>query len=146
MTAIQAASVNFKGMADGTLRLWVDFEPADRDAAFKAFCSPGTPLAIARLKTAPELAASEAKKGGALSKLAGQWCATSEFQNFMKEHFPGCHGGSGSSAEDRAAQGVRLVCGISSRAELDHNETARHLFNSHIRLPFQAVLESPPNT
>jgi hypothetical protein len=35
-----------------------------------------------------------------------------------------------------AAQYVRDVCGITSRAELDHNAAAAALFHTAIRIPF----------
>ncbi|QKQ51049.1 hypothetical protein [Achromobacter denitrificans] len=42
------------------------------------------------------------------------------------------------SASQHAAQYVRDMCGIASRAELDHNATAAGVFHTAIRKPFLA--------
>ncbi|MHC0506381.1 hypothetical protein [Achromobacter aegrifaciens] len=42
------------------------------------------------------------------------------------------------TAKQHAAQFVRDVCGITSRAELDHNARAATLFYEAIRKPFVA--------
>ncbi|PND31577.1 hypothetical protein C1I89_22325 [Achromobacter pulmonis] len=44
----------------------------------------------------------------------------------------------GVSPSQHAAQYVRDMCGIASRAELDHNATAAGLFHTAIRRPFLA--------
>lgn len=46
---IAGATVQAKTMADDTLRLTIDIEPRHAQAAFAAFGSRGTPIAIARL-------------------------------------------------------------------------------------------------
>ena len=40
------------------------------------------------------------------------------------------------SASQQAAQFVRDACGITSRAELDHNAQAAALFHEAVRKPF----------
>jgi len=50
MTIIEAASVNVKTLADGTLRVSMDVEPRHAQAAFALFGAPGTPMALAALK------------------------------------------------------------------------------------------------
>jgi hypothetical protein len=42
----------------------------------------------------------------------------------------------GVSAQQHAAQFVRGVCGITSRADLDHNPEASTLFHTAVRVPF----------
>ncbi|AVJ30179.1 hypothetical protein CLM73_25470 [Achromobacter spanius] len=42
----------------------------------------------------------------------------------------------GVSASQHAAQYVRDVCGITSRAQLDHNAKAASLFHEAVRKPF----------
>ena len=49
MSAIPCSSVSLKTMADGTLRISFDFEPANAQDAFRLFAAPGTPAAIALL-------------------------------------------------------------------------------------------------
>ncbi|WP_192579558.1 hypothetical protein [Achromobacter xylosoxidans] len=44
---------------------------------------------------------------------------------------------SGVSGEQHAAQYVRDMCGVTSRAELDHNARAETLFHATIRRPFR---------
>jgi hypothetical protein len=50
MSAIEATFVKVAGtLADGTLRLVVDVEPRNAQAAFALFNSPGTAMALAAL-------------------------------------------------------------------------------------------------
>ena len=89
----------------------------------KAFGTPnpatGVPVAIARLdpNATPE------RKGGKLAQKAGILCAEGGFRAFLNE----VHGYQTSSADD-AAEAVRELCGVSSRAELDHNQEAARFF------------------
>lgn len=51
MSVIEATFVKVAGtLADGTLRLVVDVEPRNAQAAFALFNSPGTAMALAALK------------------------------------------------------------------------------------------------
>ena len=82
MRAIEAASVNVRTMIDGTLRLTVDIEPRHAIAAFTLFGAPGTPLALAALRTQPEKL--EKPKG---PPLHSQWlamrCDERDFQRWV---------------------------------------------------------------
>ena len=81
--------------------------------------------------TAPE---PETPKGGMLAKLAGMLCDQPEFWAFLNR----CNANGGQviqNAED-AANFVREVCGVASRAELDHNHYAAERFHMEIRLPY----------
>lgn len=82
----------------------------------------------------PEPAAPETPKGGMLAKLAGMLCDQPEFRAFLNRS-PVSGGQVIQSAED-AANLVRKVCGVASRAELDHNEKAAQIFHQAIRLPY----------
>ncbi|AZY48839.1 hypothetical protein D0839_17125 [Bordetella avium] len=64
-------------------------------------------------------------KGGPLARLAGQLCARRDFQVFCCARTP-----------DEAAAFIRHVCGVQSRADLDHNTQARDRFHTLIRRPF----------
>lgn len=66
-------------------------------------------------------------KGGVLSRDAALICANVDFQNFVADKAPGLHMESESDLQAAAAY-VRLICRITSRAELDHSPTARQLF------------------
>lgn len=129
MTVIEASAVRVQTMADGTLRLVVDIQPTNAQSAFRMFGSPGTPVALARLKTKPEQHASEAPKGGPLARLAGQWCQLPTFWAWA-----------GVADAEAAAAYIREACGVQSRALLDHNadaaasfHTIREAFAEHLK-------------
>ncbi|MBB3004390.1 hypothetical protein FHX57_006772 [Paraburkholderia tropica] len=73
----------------------------------------------------------EAAKGGALAKLAAQFCADEQFWRFIGETF-----GDEVHDSDQCALWVRCQCEIKSRAELDSNEGAADYFHTHIRKPW----------
>jgi len=141
MSVIEGASVSVKTMADGTLRLTVDIEPRNAQAAFALFGAPGRAVALAALKDGAGAVqepvtgnpVTEAPKGGEWAKLAGMWCADPDFWAFLNQTFPD---DSRVANADDAALAVRVYCGIDSRAELDHDAAALHLFKTHFRLPF----------
>lgn len=138
MSVIEGASVSVKTMADGTLRLTVDIEPRNAQAAFALFGAPGRALALAALKDGagavqePEAGnpAAEKPKGGEWAKLAGMWCNDPDFRMWAKVGNP-----------DAAAKYIRDTCGISSRADLDHDMEALSAFNAGIRHPFMKWMQ-----
>jgi len=135
MTAIIASTVGVKTMADNSLRLTIDIEPRYANEAFILFGKRGSACAIARLtnEAAVEEMRSEPKekpKGGALAKLAGQLCQQEAFQIWMCVH-----------DANEAADSIRSMCGIESRAELDHNEAAANLFHQKIRIPYSELMQ-----
>lgn len=70
------------------------------------------------------------KKGGPLSQSAAMLCDTGEFRVFLLERIIGLPEGTlGVSPEPDWAGIVRRYCGVTSRAELDHNEQAAKLFH-----------------
>lgn len=70
------------------------------------------------------------RRGGELARLAGQLCQNPEFQAFVPECADGL------SVEENAAAWIRKVCGVTSRAELDHNPEAAARFHELVRKPF----------
>ncbi len=137
MSVIEAASVGVKTMADGTLRLTVDIEPRNAQAAFALFGAPGTPMALAALKTQAE-AKEEKPKGGLLSQWAAMRCAEPEFQRWLKDtHTHAWESAPGATPAEKAAGAVRGLCSIDSRAELDSNEQAAQTFHRIVRGPWQ---------
>lgn len=138
MSVIAGTSVSVKTMADGTLRLTIDIEPTDAQAAFALFGAPGRSVALAALVDGhaaikePDPAA-EKPKGGALAKLSGIWCGDGHFQAWLWIRFPKY--GDISNAT-QAADVVRIVCGVDSRAELDSNKLAAAIFEERIRRPY----------
>jgi hypothetical protein len=140
-------------LADGTLRVKIDIEPADAEAAFKILGMPGSPIAIARLETGTATVAPTAEatptaepethhppKGGPLAKLAGQLCQQSVFRAWLWNAFPSAfeaamaesHG----NKEEAAAIVIRSLCGVESRAEIDSNHEASTRFHRLIRIPY----------
>jgi len=74
------------------------------------------------------------RKGAALSRAAAMMCNGATFQRWVVSRVGAAP--EGVSAQQHAAQYVRDVCGIISRAELDHNAAAAALFHTAIRIPF----------
>lgn len=67
----------------------------------------------------------EQAKGGELAKLAGMFCQSVHFWEFCR-----C------DDADEARDWILRVCGIQSRRDLDHNQTAAKLFHERIRKPY----------
>lgn len=142
MSAIPCSSVSMRTMADGTLRLSIDIEPANAQDAFRLFAAPGTPAAIAALQVGymskkdekldtpdehvqkPNETIHE-PKGGALAKLAGMWCADKTFCSWL-----------GQPTEADATKALYDLCNIMSRRQLDHDSVAADRFNERIRGPY----------
>jgi hypothetical protein len=74
---------------------------------------------------------SQRPKGGELAKLAGIWSDEQAFWEWVEaiQENP-CHN------SNHAAAFIRAVCGVSSRAWLDHDAAARARFDQHIRKPY----------
>lgn len=137
---IEGASVSVKTMADGTLRLAIDIEPRNAQAAFMLFGAPGRAVALAALKDGAGAVQEPAPaKGGEWAKLAGMWCADPDFWAFLNQTYP-----KDDPVENaqHAAMAVRVYSGIESRAELDHNPDALHLFNQKVRFPFMKWMQA----
>jgi hypothetical protein len=137
-------------LADGTLRVKIDIEPADAEAAFKILGMPGSPIAIARLETGtatatPTVEATQPEdhhqpKGGPLAKLAGQLCHQAAFCEWLCDAFPSAFQAavaeSSGNKEEAAAIVIRKLCGVESRAEIDSNQEASTRFHRLIRIPY----------
>lgn len=147
MSVIEAAAMRCRTMADGSLRIECEVEPRHAQAAFALFGAPGTPMALAALKAAthePEKA--DKPKGGLLSQWAAMRCDEAEFQDWLREHFNthwwsalrrvGADDGKVKTA-DVAAECVRRVCGVKSRAEFDTDPRAAARFDQYVRHPWQ---------
>lgn len=135
MSVIEAAAVSVKTMADNTLRLTVDIEPRHAKAAFALFGERGTAVALAALKAAPEPETQpEALKGGELSKWAALRCQDPAFRAWLRNQGPARQDW---NTTDGAADTIRAICHITSRAELDHNKAAASIFNERIRNAWQ---------
>lgn len=139
MSAIPAASVSLKTMADGTLRMTFDIEPAHAKDAFSLFAAPGTPVAIAALQVG-YAAAKEPEQKEPLGPLA-KWlvirCGEPEFWRWLEaevtDGFPVVN-------EKDAGKAVKQLLGVESRREADENEQAENRCHKWIREPYQKWL------
>lgn len=78
--------------------------------------------------------ASEGRKGAALSRTAAMMCNGAKFQRWVESRIGAAP--RGVSPSQYAAQFVRDMCGVTSRAELDHSAKAAGLFHEAVRKPF----------
>lgn len=78
--------------------------------------------------------ASVERKGAALSRTAAMMCSGAAFQRWVVSRVGAAP--EGVPPSQHAARYVRDMCGVTSRAELDHNATAAGLFHTVIRKPF----------
>jgi endogenous inhibitor of DNA gyrase (YacG/DUF329 family) len=134
MSAIEASTVRIATMADSTLRLTLDIEPRFAQSAFALFGMAGTPVALAALQVATS--EPEAPKGGELAKWCAIRCQEPDFQQWLNDEFRIAarhHAGQHISLDESAAQIIRTVLGIKSRAEIDTDPDVREAFNSLIR-------------
>lgn len=141
MSIIAAAAMRVRTMADGSLRVEVQVEPADAQAAFALFGRPGAPMALAALhdgyaKASDAPAAPEPAppaKRAASPKPIAQWlammCKRPEFQRWM------C--GPDDASEANAAQMCRTACGVESRGDIDGSAVAEKTFREQIQHPWQ---------
>lgn len=89
-------------------------------------------------------------KGPGLTRLAAMWCDQEQFQAWAKKTFPNAWATAeattmfGKPAEI-AAEVVRAICAVKSRAELDTNQAAQRIFHERIRLPYSATLQPEAN-
>lgn len=74
------------------------------------------------------------RKGAALSRAAAMMCNGAKFQRWVVSRIGAAP--NGVSASQHAAQFVRDVCGVTSRAQLDYDATAAALFHEAVRKPF----------
>lgn len=151
MTVIEASSVRVRTMADGTLRAELDFQPTHAAAAFRLLGSPGQPVAVAALKTKaqqeaeakPEKpdtpAADDRPKGGVWSQWLAIRCGEPEFQEWLAAREPEIWWGLAKkhpSETERAAELVRMLCIVKSRADIDNDPEAQARFQERIRGPW----------
>lgn len=153
ISALQAASAGVKDMADGSLRITIEFEPRYAKDAFALFGARGTQLAVAALRDGsfleqtPVQAAPVADMGNPITRprmgdacyRTVMWCADGLFWAFLNDRY--ARDGSVTDAKE-AADVVRRVCGITSRKELDTNNDANKAWHRLIREPYRLYLES----
>lgn len=140
MSAIPAASVSLKTMADGTLRVSFDIEPNQAQDAFRLFAAPGTPVAIAALQVgyaAVREPDPPKEPVGPLCKWLVMRCAEPEFWRWLESEV---NDGNPVTNEKQAGEVVKLFLDIESRKEVDTDEAAEKQFHDFVRVPFQRWL------
>ncbi len=133
MTAIAAAAVSLRTLADGTVRVTVDIEPKDAADAFALFGRPGQPIAVAALRDG-FAAVPDKPKVGPLCLEAVRYCEMPEFQEWRKRR------GDLNLTEEGAKATILWDCKIESRKELDANPEAAALFITKVRTPFMKYM------
>lgn len=132
MSAISGTRRTMREMADGTIRVQIDIDPSCRGQFLSMFPDIDMPVALAPLRAdfeqqqADVPPSTDKPKGGELARLAGMFCQQPEFLEFAGR----------AETPEQAADWVRRVCGVASRAELDHNELAAKLFHDRVRRPY----------
>jgi len=126
-------------MADDTVRLQIDIPPSFFDQACAMFGRRGTEVALAELKQGATLGIpeeveeepvadkkpeEEKLKGGKLSILAAAFGRNEDFWKFIEEQYH-----STCNSEATAKQAIYMICGIESRVNLDHEESAAVKFH-----------------
>lgn len=142
MTAIQATSAGVRDMADGSLRITLEFDPRYSKEAYALFGARGTACAVAALTQAASVQAARDEtvhlieidpaslKPGPLCILACRWCKDAEFWAFLRSESWSCF-------TEAEAQNILLsICGVSSRRDIDSRPSATESFHTQIREPF----------
>jgi hypothetical protein len=142
MTAIACSSGTAKTLADGTLRIFFDFEPMYKDDAFRLFGTPGTPAAIAALQVGyAAVKELEPKTAiGPLCMLSVKWCKEPEFWKWLETDPENA-----AHSEKGAAMCVTAICGVDSRKDIDTNPQAAKIFHRQIRGPYSKYLIAQAN-
>jgi hypothetical protein len=147
LRAVSGTRRAIKELVDGTIRVSVDVDPQYRRAFFELFPDIDTPIALAPLAddfehpepgtdSAVVEAAKAAVKGGELAKLSGILCSDPEFQDWMIDRAGMTVLCPEIDREETVAALIREMCGVKSRAELDHNAAAAKIFHDQIRKPW----------
>ena len=155
MTALQAASAGVKDMADGSLRITIEFEPRYAKDAFALFGARGTQVAIAALKDGSFLSqaapvpdmvipTTEPKTRAHMGDVcyrAVMWCQEPSFWAWANSV---THAGIFFyvNNKDDARAFVIELCKVDSRKELDTDNEANKTWHRLIREPYSRYLRS----
>lgn len=125
-------------LVDGSLEVRVHIDPRFKQDFHRLFPQIDTPVAIAPLALDFEKLSKypEEPKGGELARLAGIWCRNPDFQTWLSKKHPGSKFNEGD-----AADWVKKICNVNSRAELDSNPNAAWAFQRQIRQPFMEYMK-----
>jgi len=151
---IEAASAGVRDMADGSLRITLEFEPRFARDAYALFGSRGTPVAVAALKPASSKPADGTPGEGRDRPFRGplcSWvairCSEPAFAAWIETAYPDqwleqfMNLG---DAEEAAAKVVRDLCQVVSRRDLDTDTEAAARLHARVRLPYMQWLKANP--
>lgn len=131
------ATQGLRVLADGSVRLTLDFEPKDRNAVMALFGAPGTPVACAALKPGYAQKSDKPARGGIgpYCREANDLSGNPEFWRWISQ--PGVWHEPYSADSAGAKAFILYQCGrIESRKDIDGNEKASGLFVERVRVPF----------
>lgn len=140
----------FRTRKDGD-RWFIEFEVSADEAAYftdpninrKGMVIEAIHCEVTHLHAVEKPKAEDKPKGGPLSELAGMWTRDPFFWRWINtEHreLLSLTEWDFLSDEEGARQVILAVCGIQSRAEIDHNGQAKRLFEDKIRKPYANYL------
>lgn len=141
-TAISGTRRAIRELADGTIRVQIDVDPQFRREFLALFPEINMPIAIAPLQRDFDNEEKARAKGGELAKLAGRLCQNRDFQSYLagkhgvtwvEASNKLCNGGYQDHAELSeaiAAESLRQILGIRSRAEIDSSDEASYVFQN----------------
>ena len=137
MSAISAAAMRVRTMADGSLRIEVEVEPQDAQAAFALFGRPGAPMALAALAVGhAAVTEPEPEPVTQPDKPLARWlalrCKERPFQIWAERQISF----RGAGGELNSAALVRYLCGVQSRGDIDGNAHAEERFHRQVREPY----------
>lgn len=139
-------------MSDGSLRIEVEVHPTDAQAAFAMFGKPGAPMALAALVVGhaqagrdaptPEPAPKEQepaapKADHALSKWAALRCQDPHFREWLVGMTDLVMRPDEKLTAEYAADVMREICRVASRAEFDTDPAAAERFMARVMRPWQ---------
>ena len=120
MTVIAGASASVRGLADGTLRISIDFEPRHAKQAYELFGAPGTAVACAALKDGFEVVSDKPQSPpmGPICREAVNLCKLEEFWDWVGDRV-------GQASEEASRAYILAKCEVESRKELDTDPAKR---------------------
>lgn len=131
MSAISGTRRALKELVDGTIRVQIDIDPRFKTQFHQMFPNIDMPVALAPLVSDFEQQ-EEKPKGGPLCRLAGMWCKDEMFWEWLIDsgNLNRC------DSEECAADWIRAMCGVESRAAIDSNPFASEVFHRSVRSPY----------
>jgi hypothetical protein len=151
LTALSGAAMSLRTMADGTVRVTIDFDPKDRKAVMEMLGSPGQPCAVVALEHGHAAAGNKAPAAtyrdfGPICREAIELCGNEAFHRYVGRLKPALlePGTSAVFLAEQCKAFITMTCNVDSRKELDSAPGARDLFIEHVRKPFHRWLDNQP--